>query len=96
MQNQEEQTNSKTFRSLSDIREYKMELRKKIETEESNIASLWNELFHKEEEVPKTKGQKLAKMLSLGTGVFDGVMLGWKLYRRFRSGNSFIKSKRKK
>ena len=74
------------FRSLTDIREYKEELCKQIKQSESHIAESWNELFHKEEEIPKNKAQRLARMLSLGTGVFDGALLGWKLYRKYKEG----------
>lgn len=82
------------FRSLTDIREYKEELRKQIEHDESSIAAQWNDLFHKEEEVPQNRAQKLARMLSLGTGVFDGVMLGWKLYRKYQDGVSLFGKKK--
>ena len=69
------------FRSLSDIVAYKQQLREKIDKDEETIASKWNDLFHKEEEEPRNRAQKLARMVSLGTGVFDGALLGWKLYR---------------
>lgn len=85
------------FGSLTDIREYKEELRKQIEQDENSIAARWDDLFHKEEDVPQNRAQKLSKMLSLGTGVFDGVMLGWKLYRKYQDGAFlFGKKKRKK
>ena len=73
------------FRSLSDIVAYKQQLREK---------------FHKEEEEPRNRAQKLARMVSLGTGVFDGALLGWKLYRRYQEGaflfGNFGKKKKRK
>lgn len=83
------------FRSLTDIRDYKEDLRKQIERDESSIAEKWDDLFHKEEPEPQNKAQKITKMLSLGTGVFDGVMLGWKLYRKYKEG-AFLFGRRKK
>lgn len=74
------------FRSLNDIRLYKEELKKRIKRDEDHIAEKWDYLFHREEDAPQNKAQKFAKMLSLGSGVFDGMMLGWKLYRKYQEG----------
>ena len=85
------------IQSLEDIAAYKDKLRKQIEHEdEEKIASAWNELFHKEEPAPQNKAQKIARMLSLGTGVFDGVLLGWKLYRKYQEGAFLFGGKKKK
>ena len=84
------------FRSLSDIRSYKEELHKQIRHDEDAIAEKWSSLFHSEEEEPRNKAQKLARMLSLGTGVFDGAMLGWKLYRKYKQGAFFFKRNKRK
>ena len=35
------------------------------------------------------------KMLSMGTGVLDGAMLGWKLYRKYQEG-AFLFGKRRR
>jgi hypothetical protein len=45
--------------------------------------------------MPQGKAQKFAKMLSLGTTMFDGMMLGWKLYRKYQEG-AFILGRTKK
>ena len=79
--------------SLTDIRNLKMGLRKQINEKENTISSLWHDLFHKEEIEPHTKAQKMTKLLSLGAGAFDGVMLGWKLYRKFKSGSALFSKK---
>ena len=88
------------FRSLSDIVAYKQQLREKIDKDEETITSKWNDLFHKEDEEPRNRAQKLARMVSLGTGVFDGALLGWKLYRRYQEGaflfGNFGKKKKRK
>ena len=76
----------KTITSLEDIAAYKDSLHQQIEREEERIAKKWNDLFHKEEAMPQGKAQKFARMLSIGTSMFDGMMLGWKLYRKYQEG----------
>lgn len=88
-------TNDRHFRTLDDIRQYKEQLHRDITKDEERIATKWNDLFHKNEDEPTNKAQRLTRMLSLGTGVFDGVMLGWKLYRKYQQG-AFLFRKRKK
>lgn len=83
------------FSSLDDIRVYKEELRERINRDRDAISTKWNELFHKEEPAPQNKAQKIMKMLSMGTGVLDGAMLGWKLYRKYQEG-AFLFGKRKR
>lgn len=83
------------IKSLEDIAAYKDKLRKQIEHEEECIAGKWNELFHKEEPAPQGKAQKLLRMVSLGTGMFDGMMLGWKLYRKYQEGAFLFGGKKK-
>lgn len=83
------------FSSLDDIRVYKEELRERINQDRDAISAKWNELFQKEEPAPQNKAQKIMKMLSLGTGVLDGAMLGWKLYRKYQEG-AFLFGKRKR
>ena len=82
------------FSSLDDIRLYKEELLELIRQDRDVISTKWNDLFHREEPVPQSKAQKIMKMLSMGTGVLDGAMLGWKLYRKYQEG-AFLFGKRR-
>lgn len=82
------------FSSLDDIRLYKEELLEQIRQDRDVISTKWNDLFHREEPTPQSKAQKIMKMLSMGTGVLDGAMLGWKLYRKYQEG-AFIFGKRR-
>ena len=82
------------FSSLDDIRLYKEELLEQIRQDRDVISTKWNDLFHREEPTPQNKAQKIMKMLSMGTGVLDGAMLGWKLYRKYQEG-AFIFGKRR-
>lgn len=80
------------FCSIAEIEEYKSRVKEDIQDDEAKIASLWNSLFHKEEStMPKTPVQKIISLANLGTGILDGVILGWKLYRKFHG----FKSKRR-
>lgn len=90
------ENSERPFRSLTDIRDYKAELRKKIKRDEELIAGKWDDLFHREEDVPQNKTQRFARMLSLGTGVFDGMMLGWKLYRKYQDGALLFGKKKRR
>lgn len=78
----------RTFNSLADIRTYKDTLKKKITQDENKIGDLWKDLFHSEEPEARTRGQKWAHIFKVGTNMFDGIMLGWKLYKKFGGGKS--------
>ena len=83
------------FSSLDDIRIYKEELREQIRQDRDVISTKWNDLFHREKQTTQSKAQKIMKMLSMGTGVLDGAMLGWKLYRKYQEG-AFLFGKRRR
>lgn len=85
----------RSFSSLDDIRAYKEELLEQIRQDRDVISTKWNDLFHREEPTPHSKAQKIMKMLSMGTGVLDGAMLGWKLYRKYQEG-AFLFGKRRR
>ena len=72
------------FSTLAEIEAYKARLKTEIQGQEHEIASLWSSLFHKQEShMPKTPMQRIMSMANVGTGVLDGLLLGWKLYRKF-------------
>ena len=71
-------TQQRTFCTLEEIESYKDEVR---------IGKLWSDLFHKEDRhTPKTPVQRMINMVNIGSGVLDGLILGWKLYRKFKGG----------
>ena len=74
------------YNSLNDIRLRKEALRKSIEADEKKIKTLWNSLFTKPDAFSKeaSRGRRIASMISVGTGAFDGALLAWKLYRKFK------------
>ena len=74
----------KQYNSLRDLKEYKDALNKKLKADEDEIKRLWNDLFKPAKSGPKTPAQRIQSALSLGTGIVDGLILGWKLYRKFK------------
>ena len=74
------------YRSLNDIRLRKESLRKSIEADDKKIKTLWNSLFTKPDAFKKdaSRGKRLQSMMSIGMGAFDGALLAWKLYRKFK------------
>lgn len=88
----EKEYTSTQFNTLDDIEAYKTKVRKSIRHDEEEMASLWNSLFHKESHhEAKTPVQRLTSYVNIGSGVLDGVILGWKLYRKFNGKVSFRK-----
>jgi len=77
---------SREYRSLNDIRLRKETLRKSIEADDQKIKTLWNSLFTLPDAFSKdaSRSKRITSMISIGTGAFDGAILAWKLYRKFK------------
>ena len=76
---------SKPITSLEELQARKDLLQEDILKEEQQIKDLWNDLFHKPAMLTSASPSKrLASMLSTGAGIIDGVILGWKLYKKFK------------
>lgn len=69
------------FNSIDEIRAQKNIIRKKITKGDQEIGRLWKDLTRKGESA--SAGGRFMKIFNIGAGVFDGVMLGWKLYKKF-------------
>lgn len=72
-----------TYHSITELQLRKEQLRNDIHKDSSDISKKWKSLFAK----PKTthkKGFNLASFVNTGAGLFDGFMLAWKLYNKFR------------
>ena len=77
--------NERTYQSLSDIRQRKMKLQGEIASEEKNIKRLWDSLFHQgKADRVATPSRRFQSLFTTGAGIVDGVLLGWKLYRKFK------------
>ncbi|MDD7318699.1 MAG: hypothetical protein SOZ80_00985 [Prevotella sp.] len=78
------------YKTLKDISARKQQLLTGIRADRSKMGTLWNDLTTKREH--STKGLKMADVLNTGAGIFDGAMLGWKLYRKYNGVmNKFVK-----
>lgn len=75
-----------TYNSLAEIRLRKEFIRKDIEMDDAKIKKLWHTLFTKPDALSKnaSKGKRLQSMFNIGAGAFDGALLAWKLYRKFK------------
>ena len=83
------------FESLADIRAYKEQLHKQIKADEQAMADKWDDLFHRDEPAPQNRAQKLMRMFNLGSGMLDGALLGWKLYRKYQQGTLLFGKKKR-
>lgn len=74
------------YNSLTEIRLRKELLRKDIEADEAKIKTLWKLLFTKPDALSKkaSPGKRMQSLFSIGAGAFDGALLAWKLYRKFK------------
>ena len=69
------------YNNLHDI-----QVQKEIQTDDIKIKALWNELFHSKQSLSSatTPSKRVSQLISTGTGILDGVILGWKLYHKFK------------
>ena len=84
----------KTYTTIEDIVAEKERLRKALTEKGEEISELWGELVHpKEYDAPKSPAQRMLQYANAGAGLVDGILLGWKLYRRIGGTFSFFKRK---
>ena len=74
------------YSSLNEIRLRKELLRKDIKADDEKIKKLWKSLFVKPDALSRSAsaGKRLNSLFSIGAGAFDGALLAWKLYRKFK------------
>ncbi|MBR5656312.1 MAG: hypothetical protein IKW98_06480 [Prevotella sp.] len=85
MDNQLDITTPSPYKSLEEIRARKDSLIKEIRKDDKQIRTHWNSLFHRPEAVGlMTPTKRITGLMSTGAGVLDGLILGWKLYRKFK------------
>lgn len=69
------------YKTLKAISERKQQLLTGIRADHAQMDTLWKDLTSKHDQ--PTRGLRMADMLNTGAGIFDGAMLGWKLYRKY-------------
>lgn len=75
-----------SYQSIEEIRLRKAALQKEIEADSAKIDEKWHSLFKKPEALSKsaTPSQRISGIISSGASVLDGILLVWKLYRKFK------------
>ncbi len=75
-----------SYQSIEEIRLRKAALQKEIEADSAKIDEKWHSLFKKPEALSKsaTPSQRISGIISSVAGVLDGILLVWKLYRKFK------------
>lgn len=75
-----------SYQSIEEIRLRKAALQKEIEADSAKIDEKWHSLFKKPVALSKsaTPSQRISGIISSGAGVLDGILLVWKLYRKFK------------
>lgn len=75
-----------SYQSIEEIRLRKAALLKDIEADSAKIEEKWHSLFKKPEALSKSASpsQRISGLLNAGAGVIDGMLLAWKLYRKFK------------
>jgi len=70
--------------TLQALKEQKAKLRDELQKEEGALKTDWNSLFHPTPQNQLLPSSRFSSWASIGTGIFDGIMLGLKLYRKFK------------
>jgi hypothetical protein len=81
------------YKSLSQIRARKEVLLEEIQKEDKKIKELWESLFYHEDLLSASPTKRISGLLNTGASIIDGLILGWKLYRKFH-GYSFFRGRR--
>lgn len=83
------------YKDINEIEARKEELRKALLAKENEIATLWDTVFNPPSDTGiETPSQRILHYAHNAAGVFDGAMLGWKLYKRLNGSFLFRKHKR--
>jgi hypothetical protein len=74
------------YKSLADIRNRKETLLKGIREDNAKMSKLYHSLFETPEALKSSSlpSQRLKSFFSLGSGILDGFLFGWKIYRKFK------------
>ena len=73
---------SPVYKNLDEIRLRKSQLLTEITKDNNRMKGMWSDLFHKPKE-NVTPTSRFSGAVKTGAGVLDGLILGWKLYRKF-------------
>lgn len=84
------------FLTLEDIQKHKDGLKNEIRLEEEKIASEWHSLFREHPERSlQSPSQRLSGLINVSVAALDGLILSWKLYKKYKKGVAFFRRKRR-
>lgn len=84
------------YNSFEEIQAEKDKLCADIDKKKAEIGKIWNNVFHREETpLYETPTQRILRYANTGAGMFDGALLGWKLYKKL-SGSTLFSLGRKR
>ena len=63
-----------------------------IEKDDDKIRNLWNDLFYNPDITDSNPSKRVNGLINTGGGLLDGLILGWKLYRKFNGSRLFQKT----
>jgi hypothetical protein len=69
--------------SLEEIRKRKDLLLEDIRKDDDVIKEKWEDLFYDRVSPNASSSQRFVGMMNTGLGIADGLIMGWKLYRKF-------------
>ena len=74
------------YKSLDDIRRRKETLRQELLEDDKKIKNLWDEMSRPSDLFSKSASpsKRITGLINTSAALFDGAILGWKLYRKFR------------
>lgn len=75
-------TQPQRYNSINEIRERKEAVLAEMRKDNNEIGKRWKSLFQKSQH--KKKGLTVASVISTGTGLIDGFLFVWKIYRKFK------------
>ena len=79
-----ELTNGPAYTTLRSIEDRKAQLLKEIRKDSVQMNKLRQQLFEKPKLPSKKNGFMPSRLVSSGASVLDGLLLAWKLYRKFK------------
>ena len=82
----ESYSSTTAYHSIDEIRARKAMLEKDIQADEAKIGQKWHSLFKRPQALSKaaTPSQRMLSIVNSGASVLDGLLLVWKLYRKFK------------
>lgn len=82
----ESYTSTTAYNTIDEILSRKALLLKDIQKDSEKMDQQWHSLFHKPQGLTKnaSPSQRISSFVNAGAGALDGILLVWKLYRKFK------------